>query len=33
MMSPIGTKRTCQPQLTMSDMEGKAELPVEHPDF
>jgi hypothetical protein len=27
------TFRTCQPRLTMSVIEGKADLPVEHPDF
>jgi hypothetical protein len=29
----IGTFRTCQPRLTLSVIEGKADLPVEHPDF
>jgi hypothetical protein len=28
-----GTFRTGQPWLTMSVIEGKADLPVEHPDF
>ena len=31
--STHGTFRTCQPRLTMSVIEGKADLPVEHPDF
>ena len=31
--SGSGTFRTCQPLLTMSVIEGKADLPVEHPDF
>jgi hypothetical protein len=32
-MSPLGTKRTSPVGLTMSVIEGKADLPVEHPDF
>jgi hypothetical protein len=31
--SAVGTFRTCQAWLTMSGIEGKADLPVEHPDF
>ena len=31
--STHGTKRTCRAELTMSVMEGKTDLPVEHRDF
>ena len=33
MASANGTFRTCQGGLTMSAVGGKADLPVEHPDF
>jgi hypothetical protein len=32
-MSPVGTKRTSGTGLTMSVLEGKADLPVARPDF
>ena len=33
LMTAVGTFRTRQAWLTMSVIEGKADLPVEHPDF